>query len=157
MQSEDNTMLIKSINAKLLLMGTTPYEIQKKSSQKRLLEIEKLITQKDQNRDEAIAKLKKSAYTIKSISDDLGCSRTTLYNDALLKSYIEFSSIQSDAGNPVKQVDAIKDDMSELRSQVSLMQTRDVNELRLKLQIKDLENKLAESQKMCERLRKKMK
>lgn len=67
----------------------------------RLVEIEGAILKIRNERDEAIRLLSLEPYNLKTIANLIGCSRTTFYNNKILKTYIEYSLTLEDKNNPV--------------------------------------------------------
>lgn len=96
--------------------------------QEYLIKIEEIIFQKEKNRDEAINILKNNKFSVASISKDLNCSRTTLYNHgAILKKYIELSEIKFIENNPFELFEKLKTENLLLENQLKQMIERDVN------------------------------
>ncbi|WPC42392.1 hypothetical protein [Clostridium sp. JS66] len=96
--------------------------------QEYLIKIEEIIFQKEKNRDEAINILKNNRFSVVSISKDLNCSRTTLYNHgAILKKYIELSEIKFIEDNPFELFEKLKTEKQLLENQLNQMIGRDVN------------------------------
>lgn len=92
-----------------------------------LIKIEEIISQKEKNRDEAINILKNNKFSVASISKDLNCSRTTLYNHgAILKKYIELSEIKFMENNPFRLFEELKTENLLLENQLKQMVERDV-------------------------------
>ena len=61
--------------------------------QKRLVEVETVIQNRREEQENAVEILKSTDYSLKSIANEIGASRTTLYNhEQLLKRYIEYSA-----------------------------------------------------------------
>lgn len=74
-----------------------------------LAKIETIIQNKKAIQDNTLKTLKENTLSVSSISKELGCSRTTLYNhNQLLKRYIEFSEGLFNQDNPFIAYDELK-------------------------------------------------
>lgn len=118
-----------------------------------LAKIETIVHNKKTIQDNALRTLKENTLSVSSISKELGCSRTTLYNHTqLLKRYIEFSEGLFNQNNPFIAYDELKASVGHLKAQVSLMEDRDISMEILKQEKKELSNMLKEKEKEIKRL-----
>lgn len=141
------------IKAKLQAMGEKPENV-KPFLYEYLRQIEEIITQKNEELNHATNILSKSVYSVKSIAGTIGMSRTTFYSyDKLLQRYIEYSIQETEKDNPYNQITSLREIIQEQKTKISLMESRDVSELLLKQQIKELQNRLSERDKEITRLR----
>ena len=99
--------------------------------------------------------LKELDYSIKSISTEVGASRTTMYNHGqLLKRYIEQVTTSYIASNPYTKIDVLQLEKSHYQEQLSKMMIRDVDIELIKAENKDLHAALAEKEREIRRLEK---
>lgn len=143
----------KIIKEKLQAMGENPENI-KPFLYDYLRQIESIIKQKNEEQKHAADMLSKSVYNVKFIAKTIGMSRTTFYSyDKLLQRYIEYSIQETEKDNPYNQIDELRELIQEQKAKISLMESRDISELLLKHQIKELQNRLSERDKEITRLR----
>lgn len=143
----------KIIKTKLQAMGEKPDNV-KPFLYEYLRQIEAIITQKNEELNHASDMLSKSVYSVKSIAETIGMSRTTFYSyDKLLQRYIEYSLQETEKDNPYIQITELRETIQEQKAIIGLMESRDVSELLLKHQIKELKNRLSERDKEIARLR----
>lgn len=120
---------------------------------KYLRKIEKIITEKSILRESALNTLKENTINLISISELMKISRTTLYNNEILKEYIKYSINKFNEGDPYGIIEKLKDSKSELENQVLDMVDRDI-EIELIMQnIISLKNELAKKEKECNKLK----
>ncbi len=129
------------------------YELLPENVKKQLKSIEEIISGKESLLGQCKDNLKQSDFSIKSISKELGCSRTTLYNTPLFKKYIEYRSEVLENNNPIQQVKISQNKIKELNDVIKQMELRDVEIENLKHEIKILNNKLKEATEVNENLR----
>ena len=130
------------------------YDLLKENTKKYLQRIETIICQKESEIAEASNLLKKQPYSPASISKELQCSRTTLYNNnRLLQRYIELSLKETNRLNANKEIERLRKVIAEKDAALKLMQARDVNEIKLKLENKKLHNLIKGKNREIEKLR----
>lgn len=104
---------------------------------------------------EAERTLKETDYSIKTISKELGASRTTMYNHGqLLKRYIEQLTAIYITSNPYKKIDILHLEKRLQQEQLSKMMMRDIDIELLKAENKVLLTYLAEKEREIKRLEK---
>lgn len=129
------------------------YDSLKPFMQEYLQKIEAIIAEKTQTKEAAINTLKTNSFSVSSISKELGCSRTTLYNhNQLLKRYIEHSMDVFEQDNPFTLNDALSASKSRLQEQINLMIDRDISIEVLKQEKSELTKLLKEKNKEITRL-----
>ena len=133
------------------------YDVLKPYMLKHLENIESLIQRKQNERNNALRMIKESTLTLSSISKELNMSRTTLYNhEQLLKRYIDYSIEESDNSDPYNIIANLKEEKSQLQSQIELMMKRDLDIELIKLENKQLKKELQEKNKELENMHKKI-
>ncbi|MBR2675731.1 MAG: hypothetical protein IKE28_02295 [Solobacterium sp.] len=143
---------IEIIKAKLNELGED-YDSLKPFMQKWLLKVEEAIQQQELQQKEALEKLKTADYSVKTIAESVGASRTTMYNhQQLLKRYIEHSYQASVSSSPFSAISKLQEDKSLLQEQLSKMIERDVDVELLKMEnvslVNTLEGKNAEIKRL---------
>lgn len=129
------------------------YDSLKPFMQEYLQKIEVIIAEKTQTKEAAINALKTNSFSVSSISKELGCSRTTLYNhNQLLKRYIEHSMDVFEQDNPFTLNDVLSASKSRLQEQINLMIDRDISIEVLKQEKSELAKLLKEKNKEIARL-----
>lgn len=129
------------------------YDILKPFMQKWLIKIEESIQTKRKSQTEAESILKNMDYTVKSIAEDVGASRTTLYNhEQLLKRYIEISSSMAESSNPYIKIKQIQAEKSIMQEQMNKLMLRDVDIELLKIQLQSLNSILENKNREIKRL-----
>lgn len=124
---------------------------------KHLEAIEALIQTKNNVRNVAVETIKNSNYTLSSISKELNMSRTTLYNhEQILKRYIELSVESSQASDPYITISILRDEKSQLLSEIGLLMKRDLDIELLKNQNEQLKAEIKDKNKEIERMHKKI-
>jgi len=118
-----------------------------------LNKIEQIITEKEKIQYEASNTLKTNKFSVASISKELNCSRTTLYNHgALLKKYIELSELKFRENNSINIFEDLKADKALVEIQLKQMIERDVNNEILSNEIDEHLNTIKEKNKEIKRL-----
>ncbi|MFL0246573.1 hypothetical protein [Candidatus Clostridium stratigraminis] len=93
-----------------------------------LFKIEQIVTDKENIQYEANNVLKNNKFSVASISKELNCSRTTLYNHgSLLKKYIELSESKFRENNPYETLEDLKTEKAIVETQLKRMIERDVS------------------------------
>lgn len=117
----------ETIKEKLLVLGVE-YDALKPFMQDYLQKVEAIITERENARTGALEQFRTASFSVTDIAKEVGCSRTTLYNhEQLLKRYIELSKVQFDQNNPYAAIDSRKEELSRMREQISLMESRDID------------------------------
>lgn len=146
----------KDIKRKLKQLGED-YDALKANMIHHLENIEELLQEKQTSRNDAICILKNTTFTLKSISSDLGISRTVLYNhEQLLKRYIEYSAEEYAKDDPLAFQSKLAKEKKELQAQINALMQRDVEMMILKHQIGQLTTDLEAKDKEIERLHKRV-
>lgn len=148
--------LLQRIKKKLILLGED-YDSQKPFMKKWLHKVEVSILAKEHAHEKGVQLLKDAKFSVKSIAEELCCSRTTLYNhEQILKRYIEISIHDFEDGSYKEQIKAAKVEIQRLRKMVELMEVRDVDIERMKFENKQITEKLwaakEDNQKLLVRL-----
>ncbi len=117
-----------------------------------LIQIESIISNKVQIQEEAIKTLKANKFSLSSIAKEIGCSRTTFYNNRILKAYIELSEVFFNEDNPYKAYEDLKTAKSLMEAQVDKMVARDVHAEIVSHENKELHKTIKEKNKEINRL-----
>lgn len=133
--------------------GVIVYENLKTYLKDYLKRIEEIIIQKELQEKKAIEELKKNKLSVLSISEELGCSRTTLYNhNGFLKKYIEIAIDLIEEENPFVMYDKMKASIGVLESKIDKMTLRDIDTELLRVENNNLQKSLKEKVQEIERL-----
>lgn len=125
--------------------------------QKRLVEVETVIQNRREEQENAVEILKSTDYSLKSIANEIGASRTTLYNhEQLLKRYIEYSASIASSTNPLLKIDKIQAEKSLLQEEITKLMERDVDIELMRIQNKELSTSLEGKNTEIERLQKRI-
>lgn len=125
--------------------------------QKRLVEVETVIQSRREEQENAVEILKSTDYSLKSIANEIGASRTTLYNhEQLLKRYIEYSASITSSTNPLLKIDKIQAEKSLLQEEITKLMERDVDIELMRIQNKELSTSLEGKNTEIERLQKRI-
>lgn len=108
-----------------------------------LSKIQAIIDDAEQEQEQALATLRNSPINKARIANDLGISRNTLYRYTLISDYIVDAKQRLDHNNPYIQVDQIKGELETKKQQIDKMIARDIQIEILKIQIKELEENIA--------------
>ena len=126
----------------------------KKNLVKYLVQIEEVLEQKRTRRRELLKELTESDYTVKSIAQETGISRTTFYSyDGLLQKYVELSHDEDYRDDIYEQIKSLKEKVHRLQEEKTLMAKRDCQELLLRAENKRLKEQLADRDKTINSLR----
>jgi transposase-like protein len=126
----------------------------KKNLVKYLVQIEEVLEQKRTRRRELLKELTESDYTVKSIAQETGISRTTFYSyDGLLQKYVELSHDEDYRDDLYEQIKSLKEKVHRLQEEKTLMAKRDCQELLLRAENKLLKEQLADRDKTINSLR----
>lgn len=125
--------------------------------QKRLVEVETVIQNRREDQENAVEILKSTDYSLKSIANEIGASRTTLYNhEQLLKRYIEHSAAIASSSNPLLKVDKVQSEKSLLQEEITKLMERDVDLELMRIQNRELSTSLEGKNAEIERLQKRI-
>lgn len=125
--------------------------------QKRLVEVETVIQNRREEQEKAVEILKSTDYSLKSIANEIGASRTTLYNhEQLLKRYIEHSAAIASSSNPLLKVDKVQSEKSLLQEEITKLMERDVDLELMRIQNRELSTSLEGKNSEIERLQKRI-
>lgn len=129
------------------------YDSLKPFMQKWLVKVEEAIQKRVQIQLEAVESLRSVDYSVKSISEDVGASRTTMYNhEQLLKRYVEYSTTKAAAQSPFADVAKLQEEKAVLQDQIKKMMVRDVDVELLKMQLRSLNTTLEGKNEEIKRL-----
>lgn len=109
---------------------------------KYLGKIEAVLTLKFEEQSRLTSFLKSNKPSILQVSSEANIARQTLYNNPLLKEYIEKRLEDYHQNDPYKRIEALSTRINQLQDEVLTMRRRDVNEELLKKRIFDLEEEL---------------
>lgn len=141
------------VNAILKKMDVDATDL-KKNLVKYLVQIEGVLEQKRTRRATLHQELADSDYTVKSIAQETGISRTTFYSyDGLLQKYVELSHDEDYRYDPYEQIKSLKETVRRLQEEKALMAKRDCQELLLRSENKRLKEQLADRGKTINSLR----
>ncbi len=141
------------VNAILKKLGVNATDL-KKNLVKYLVQIEEVLEQKRTRRATLHQELADSDYTVKSIAQETGISRTTFYSyDGLLQKYVELSHDEDYRDDPYGQIKSLKETVRRLQEEKTLMARRDCQELLLRAENKRLKEQLADRDKTINSLR----
>lgn len=141
------------VNAILKKLGVDATDL-KKNLVKYLVQIEEVLEQKRPRRATLYQELADSNYTVKSIAQETGISRTTFYSyDGLLQKYVELSHDEDYRDDPYEQIKSLKETVRRLQEEKALMARRDCKELLLRAENKRLKEQLADRDKTINSLR----
>lgn len=141
------------VNAILKKLGVDAADL-KNNLVKYLVQIEEVLEQKRIQRATLHQELADSDYTVKSIAQETGISRTTFYSyDGLLQKYVELSHDEDYQDDPYEQIKRLKETVRRLQEEKALMAKRDCQELLLRAENKRLKEQLADRDKTINSLR----
>lgn len=91
-----------------------------------LINIEEVATEIESKQNEANMLLKKNKFNASYVSKRIKCSRTTLYNNEILKNYITIREEELAKKNPLVKFVELRETISDMGNEISLLQKRDV-------------------------------
>ncbi len=91
-----------------------------------IVEIEKYATELETNQREAHETFKKAKFNASTVSKVLECSRTTLYNNNILKEYITIREIELRKNNLLTEINDLKTNIKDLRNNIDALERRDL-------------------------------
>lgn len=122
------------------------YEELSEKDKKYLNVIEEAITETFELEEQARKMLSRNTVSVKGVSKKTDIARQTLYNNPMLKEYINFRSttfIKSDASRRESMKDA---EIQTLKEEIEVLHKRDVELEETKRQVKELKRMLEEKQ-----------
>lgn len=102
----------------------------------RLVAIDDAITRLEKQREEGRALIRESAVSISRVASEIGLSRGTIYNNEILRSFIEDNAAEADP--MTHQVDRLKEENERLKEEVCNFMLRDVDVLRAEEEVEKL-------------------
>ena len=132
----------KGISEELESIGHN-FEEQKKRTQSYLYDIYNYKNIIIQEIKESSEKLGKQYFSISNVAEKIDCSRTTIYQNVILKEYVESINAELEAQNPYEQIQNLKEEMLYLNKVIDKMKVRDTEILLLKKENKDLKEQIA--------------
>lgn len=115
-----------------------------------LYKLELTLAQVNNQRINLINEYKKIKPSVLSVSTDAKIARQTLYNNKILKEYIEFSIKDFDAYDPFQEIDDLKNKVTLLNEQLDKMYQRDIEVEIMFNENKELKNKLKDVKRNLE-------
>lgn len=86
--------------------------------------------------------LQENPYSILQVSEVLDCSRTTIYNNPIIKEFIEELNLRLDDENPYKKVEKLEEKVRFQNEKIEKMYKRDIDIKLLRKENKELKEKL---------------
>ncbi len=146
-----------TIENKLKQLGFD-FNVQTSFIKDKLIEIEKIIQEKDANCKSAEQQIKDNKYSLASICKEINISRTSAYNnDEIIKKYIEYSLGISKKYNLLYKLEKSKEIESERKEIIDNMVERDINYSIQEEKIMNLNNRIRELTSENKRLEKEKK
>ena len=119
-----------------------------------LMQIEEILEEKRSRKEILFQELNNNNYTVKSIAQETGISRTTFYSyGGLLQKYVDLSHEEDYKDDPYEQIKSLKETLRRLQQENVLMAQRDCRELLLLAENKRLKEQLADRDKTINSLR----
>lgn len=137
---------ILSIKEKINRMGYS-YDNIAPNVLKRIESIEQIIKMKDAMYEQGIEFIKASRYDLKSIAEELKCSRTTLYNHNILKEYVKFSITLSEAKHMPINSEQYIDEIKSLKREIEKLEINSVKQAVSMVEINSLRRKIVSLEK----------
>lgn len=141
---------LKNIKTKLLNINIDFNQL-KPSIQEYLVKIESVITGKQATVLQAASILKRTKVNCSVISAESGISRATLYNNPVLKEYIDYSLTQFLSYTPFDKNNDIRERVKLLEHEIKMMEIRDLDYEKLYC-IKQVKNKNIEISNLRNRI-----
>lgn len=92
--------------------------------------------------DESLSELQDSYFSIARISKVLNCSRTTIYNNLVIKEYIDKINEDFNKNNPYKKIEALEREVKDLNDKLDKMYQRDVELLLIQKENTEIKKRL---------------
>ncbi len=144
MEEEDrNALIIKTIEENARKIG---YDFGKMSDNDKqyLIKIETVILKIFELEQEARDMISKNTVSIKGVSKKTKIARQTLYNNPMLKEYINYRAEAFAKIDASRKDSAMYDKIKQLKEEITILHKRDVELEEAKRQIKDLKKQLKE-------------
>lgn len=134
---DDNRDLISSVK----ILGYS-YENLSESIQAHLNTIHKYREKKLKTIELSEKEMKEKYFSVANIARKIDCSRTTIYNNPVLKDYIDEIGRELDDINPYSKVETLQNEILELNKKIDLMMKRDIELELLRLENIELKEKI---------------
>ena len=151
----DQENILEIIKSKLLDIGYS-YEELPQNQQKHIEKIGGEITKRLISQKSALNQIKENKISVSSITHSVGISRKTIYNNTVLKEYIEVAETQYDECIPTNKCDQnIKEQLIISREIINKMVKRDIHLENTRFEIdsllKEIQNYKEETRVLIER------
>lgn len=148
-----NEEIINSIKNNVKKMGYE-YEALQEKEKKHLIKIEKAVIETFKLEKQAKEMLSRNVVSVKGISSKAKIARQTLYNNPILKEYIDYRA-ESFAKIDASRKSSTKDEeIRKLRDEITTLHKRDVELEETKREMKELKRKLQEKDERIKMLKK---
>lgn len=91
---------------------------------------------------ESASKIKQQYFTITRVAERIGCSRTTIYENDVLKHYIDVVSSEAALKNPYREIEKLGVEIIKLQDTIEMMKVRDTELLLLKRENRELKEQI---------------
>ena len=118
------------------------YEILTPTQKKHLLEIEIETSRRLREQEKALTSIKNNKINIATISSAINIARKTVYNNVMLKDYIEYTADLYNANYPTSGQSELKEQIIEYKGIIEKMVRRDSNIEDLKGEIDELHKEI---------------
>lgn len=151
-QSNREELIDSTIRSNLKKMGYDYDSLTKKTVQY-LTTIETSITETFELEHQAREMISRNIVSVKGVSTKTGIARQTLYNNNLLKEYIEFRADEFDRIDASKKDTAKDEQIRQMKEEITALHVRDVEIQELKRQMTELKKQLKEKDELIAILR----
>lgn len=137
MAQADQTAAVNSVlKGKLKHIGYD-YDLLTAKQQKYLLAIEEVVAEIFQREKDALEMMAGNNINIKRIASDIGVTRDTIYNNQILRAYIDYRAAEFKKMDVSSQQNELSEENTRLRAEVAALHSRDVDYEETKLQLAD--------------------
>src|SRR5690625_2326390 len=91
---------------------------------------------------ESASKIKQQYFTITRVAERIGCSRTTIYENDVLKHYIDVVSSEAALKNPYREIEKLGVEIIKLQDTIEMMKVRDTELLLIKRENRELKEQI---------------
>lgn len=91
-----------------------------------IIKIEQLATEIEECQNKAVEQFKKNKFNATFVSKQINCSRTTLYNNEILKEYIDKREAELNKNNPFIKINELREAIVEMENEIDLLEKRDI-------------------------------
>lgn len=91
---------------------------------------------------ESASKIKQQYFTITRVAERIGCSRTTIYENDVLKHYIDVASSEAALKNPYREIEKLGVEIIKLQDTIEMMKVRDTELLLIKRENRELKEQI---------------